>query len=246
MTVPSSHGRNRLLAKERWKMSSISSLNVRCYDRAFCQERGWISLQYYSRCQMKWFIIKAPITTYTKYEVDSLNTYTGDVFVSPEFQAIILETMIANDMSGYFTVSFMGQSTWSSLSVDAAGRSLNHRPCQQKLHDNRQYYMTHWKTELKDHHLSFNAVSIYAAGVKVIGLHRWRCLYTPFHYWFGRIFLVHGLGCSGSAIYKQFRSWGKQMWHFLDLVMQHARRLIIRMQQLVGMQHADRFNGLQM
>jgi hypothetical protein len=74
--------------------------------------------------------------------------------VSPEFQAIILETMIANDMSGYFTVSFMGQSTWSSLSVDAAGRSLNHRPkgriqtflgaiCQQKLHDNRQYYMTH-------------------------------------------------------------------------------------------------------
>jgi hypothetical protein len=129
------------------------------------------------------------------------NTYSGDAFVSsfddPEFQAIVLETMIANDMSGYFTVSFMGQSTWSSLSVEtslpklrnlwmspllltslacgsnilrapsslpslapsstvAAGRSLKVDPrrigrvqtflgaiCQQKLHDNRQYYMTH-------------------------------------------------------------------------------------------------------
>jgi hypothetical protein len=52
------------------------------------------------------------------------NTYSGDAFASsfddPEFQAIILETMIANDMSGYFTVSFMGQSTWSSLSVEAS------------------------------------------------------------------------------------------------------------------------------
>jgi hypothetical protein len=64
----------------------------------------------------------------TKYEVD-LFEYTGDVFMgsfeidyNPEVQAIILETS-ANDMSGYFYVSFMGEST-GPISVEASTQDV--------------------------------------------------------------------------------------------------------------------------
>jgi hypothetical protein len=60
----------------------------------------------------------------TKYEVDVLE-YTDDVHVgsfeigyNPELQAIVLETS-ANDMGGYFTISFMGEST-GPISVEAS------------------------------------------------------------------------------------------------------------------------------